>query len=319
MVGETDDRDFAERERQAAEDRAFELNPHGTGVDPDIDLNYDYDYDASPELTDADYQPNNSFSDDFTNYGGADPYANQFGQNDDEGENEDDADEETKRRRQADSGEFIEDWDGDEAETDGEDGEVGREAKGEKTDGETADTDEDQYANETPKQRAKREAKEAKATQQAEYQNLKVKWKKGDPIDIKVLGSVWGQCRKINQVRPLTEAVNRSLEAALIASGPNLMIKLNKYIQSVQEQDNDLLGSLLKLAQSDGKRLAVTTGAIVESIFDQQWMQVLLLATLPKTLEGLIAAAPVQAALQALFTVAVPIINGTAKKQSKGK
>ena len=332
---ETDDIDFAERERQAAEDRAFELNPFGTGVDPDMDLNYDYDYETSPELTDADYQPNNSFSDDFTNYGGADPYASQFGQDDEAAEDEDD--ENDNASHDEDYGDEQEDWDGDDDEiaywegdddedwSDKEDDEAGR--KEDDKDGNGQDkTDREQTKPLTrqEKREAQKKEKQAQARKQEQssmrhgyYNNLKVKWIKGDPVNLQTLSYVWGQCRKINQVRPLMDEVNRALDGALLESGPNLMIKFNKYLHTINTQEDDMMGSLLDLANSGGKRLALTTGAVVEAIFDQQWLQPVMMATVPATLSGIIASQPMQSILQKLFEKAVPIINGMAKDQAK--
>ena len=341
MAEETDDTDLAERERQAAEDRAFELNPHGTGVDPDIDLSYDYDYEASPELTDADYQPNNSFSNDFTNYGGADLYASQFGQ-DDEADNVDDDDENGGvNYAEEDYGDEQEDWDGDEEDEDddwyddedNEDDPNDQEKDDKDDDGDDKDkkdkaddkqskplTKEEKKA---AKEKQKKE-KEAQARKQKEddvrhayYNGIKVKWKKGDPVNLAMLSETWGQCRKINDLRSLMDQVNEALDNALLASGTNLMIKFNKYLHSLTTQDDDMMGSLLQLANSSGKRLALTTGAVVEAIFDQQWMQPVMLATVPATLSGIIATQPLQFLLQKLCEKAVPIINRMAKDQAK--
>lgn len=79
-------------EKQAAEDRAFEENPYGTGGDPDA--SGEYDYDAGAVATDIDYQPgDNGISDEFTNYNDTDAYARQFGNYYAEDEGVDDYDE----------------------------------------------------------------------------------------------------------------------------------------------------------------------------------------------------------------------------------
>lgn len=311
MAGETNDTSIAERERQAAEDRAFELNPHGTGVDPDLDLNYNYDYEASPELTDADYQPNNNFSDDFTNYAGADPYSSQFGQN-----NEADEDDETKPDADEDV-DTIEDWD-DEGDDD-DDGEAEEQWRRERQDADQ-DSDED-YKLKTTKVKKEKDAYGRDVT--VEYSKQKrpqVKWQEGDPINTVVLNNVWKKCKRIKSVVPMMQAANAAVDQMLLASGSTLVLKLARYVNTVKDANEsaDTIGTMLDIIASNmNKSLLYTTVAVVEAIGDQQWMQPLMILGMQEILDSFLAMAPLKQIMEKLFKVAVPFINGVAKDDAK--
>ena len=94
------------------------------------------------------------------------------------------------------------------------------------------------------------------------------------------------------------------------------MLKLNNYITKTTDSKQDTIGCLLDLASRTGKRLTYTAMSVVEAIFDQQWTQTTILATLPSVLKTAIATNPLKGILNAIFSVAVPVINAKARKNN---
>lgn len=344
MAGEDNfDDDLAARERQAAEDRAFELNPYGTGVDPDMHLGYDYNYDESPELTDVDFQPgNDDFSSDFTNYAGSDPYADQFGNDDDEDdENEDqedfdsfddydddddddyddDDDDDDDDYDEDDYGDFDYDDEDDEEDNDdddddgdddgddddgGEDGAAAGDEGGNGKKGKKGKKGKRGKKGKKGKQgkKGKKKQNEGK-TKEVTGKSALSKWMPGMPITVKLLDDVWQKLKLIDQVKPMIDAANKALKSAMQVSSNGAVMTLYQKTKGA----DDVIGALLKLANSKGKRMALGVGAVLEALADQQWAQVAMLFTLPTVLNGLLAVPQVKSVLTTALSVAKPILE----------
>ena len=89
---------------------------------------------------------------------------------------------------------------------------------------------------------------------------------------------------------------------------------IDNWIDKLSDSTTDTIGSLLDLANSQGRRMALLSVAAVKGIFDQQHMETFLLATLPNVLQTAISTNPVKAILNTILKISVPIINRAAKK-----
>lgn len=143
-----------------------------------------------------------------------------------------------------------------------------------------------------------------------------IKWKPGDKITIELLGQIWDQCRLIDKIRSLIDAANKAVSQALNTLGPNLMLRLNEFVNKMTDATKDTISSLLDLASRTGKRMVYLTASTVEAVFDQQWTQTAAIATLPTMFKTAIETDPVKSILNRIFKVAVPIINRAARKNN---
>ena len=288
----------------------YAVEDYAGGTDSSAYYNDDaaYNYDESSELTDIDYNPYDQ-SAQFTNSGTGteafDPVARR-----DEEENEnlnEDVISSTPTQywanpgRQSATENFVDDYEDVEDNFDGNDAEPKR---AEQSD-DNKQVDSQQANTELP------------ATQEAEKEpDGPIKWKPGDEITLEILNQVWKECREIDQVRPMLDSANTAAMEALNTLGPNLMIRLNNYIDKTVDNKTDTIGCLLTLASKDNKRLVFTALSAVEAIFDQQWTQTTILATLPTVLKTAISTNPLKGILNGIFTIAVPLIN---KKLNSGE
>lgn len=326
MAGE--DEDLLERERQAAEDRAFEQNPYGTGVDPDAPQ--EYDYEASPEATDVDYQPgDNGFSDEFTNHAGTDLYANQFGnhQDDDEaGEDAENADDDDNNNYEVEEeDEWSEDWDGDEEDEEDIAG-VGKTLDDMKAnqqkypDGTVLQIGNRKYrvqhgglvdlSIQNEEDLKKAEAKKKKKKRKG----VKINWKPGDRITLDLLNQVWFECHKIKKAEPLIDAANDAIKTAIqsISTGSNIVLYIKAYDQFRQwagQPRSDFIGTMLQMASRFGIRTTFATVSTVQAFFTQTWLDPLVISTLPATVEAALGVFPIKTILDKLFSIVVPILE----------
>ncbi|MBO4726392.1 MAG: hypothetical protein J5598_02195 [Clostridia bacterium] len=143
--------------------------------------------------------------------------------------------------------------------------------------------------------------------------NGAIKWKPGDEITIPLLNQIWVKCRLIEKVRPYVDRANEAIKSVLNEMGPNLMLRLNNWIDKLSDNAADTIGSLLDLVKSTGRRMALLSIAAIKGIFDQQHMETFLLATLPNILQTAISTNPVKAILNIILRISVPIINRAAQ------
>ncbi len=138
-----------------------------------------------------------------------------------------------------------------------------------------------------------------------------VDWEPGDEITLELLNQVWDECHEVAEVQPLISGVNTLVENAInsMATGTNFMIRLCKYVTNLQGRDKDLVGCLLELTAKSGKRLTYLSASVAEAFADQQWMQVLVLATLPTMMKTMLRMDSIKSTLNHILTLAVPKIN----------
>ena len=289
------------------EDYAVEDYAGGTGT------GYGYDYEDSSELTDIDYQPNDESSQ-YTGTGTGTEAFDPVARNDD-GENQGDSNDATSgysRFGTSVDEEYTDDYEEEiEDNFDGEEDDVEDDDEDdEEDDGDEDDeTEQNEDGKETGNQRSNHKVKKKKS-------EGPIKWKPGDEINLVVLNEVWKECYGIDEIQPMMDAANNAVMEAINSLGPNLVLKLNNYITKTVNSHLDTIGCLLDLASRNTKRLTYLALSVFEAIFDQQWTQTTVLATLPTVLETAIKTNPLKKILNTIFTIAVPLIN---KKLNAGK
>ncbi len=268
-----------------------------------------YDYDASSPLTDVDYQSGTDESSQFTSNGtGSEAYDPVNRDNDD---NEDGNKQgiwgDVNRWNSAAPQHTNQDNEDAEDDYDDEQGSGGADDDDEDEDDDEDDEDEEQVVG----------VAQGQAGNKDEYDGA-IQWRPGQPITVKLLDQIWGKCRNIKQVRPLVDTLNQMVEAELNLTGPNMMLRLNKYIEKTMDNELDTVGCLLRLAKQNGKRMVYTALSVVEAIFDQQWTQTALLASFNEaTLQGIFNIPQVKTVATSILTIAVPKINKQSKKNNQ--
>lgn len=312
MVGEDSIDDLQEREDALAEEYAAEEG--GTGLSYYDEDSLGYNYNSSP-LTDVDYQPGTNNSSQYTeNYTGVENY-HPVDRDDEEDEEQTD---------DYDGGyEDYEDDDEDEEYDEGEQDEDGQEdvedqnKKQKEENGESDKEDNEETQNEEVKQEddAKSGKQKRRKAKEDPYQGV-INWHPGDPITIQFLAKTWKECLGISQLKPFMDAANAAVTQALNTTGPNLMLLANKYVDKLADNGTDMIGSLLKLSSKNFRRLfLISIGFWKSFLFDQQWMELWLLGTLPTALKAAINVPVVAKLLNTIFTVGVPLINKKYKKE----
>lgn len=264
-----------------------------------------YDYDASSPLTDIDYQGPNE-SDAYTANGtGAEAYNPVANRDDDD-------DRQAGQDDYDDYGVSSYDDDDDDGNSNGRRRNDPDEDDDEDEDDENGGEDDDEGGNENDEvgQANNPNAPKGGANPKDDKYNGAIKWKPGQPITVKLLDQVWGKCKRIKQVRPMCDALNEAVGVALNNMGPNLMLRLNNYIEKNTNTESDNIDCLLKLAKSNGRRLTFAALASIEALFDQQWLQPALISSLNEpTVQAVFMIPQVKAVANAILTVAVPLIN----------
>ena len=136
-----------------------------------------------------------------------------------------------------------------------------------------------------------------------------INWHPGDPIDLEFLAKTWGSVSQIKEIKPFVDVANESVDQALKSTGPNLTLRLHRYVSRLVDNTVDTIGSLLKLLQSSGKKMLYLTISSVKAIFDQQWMERTLIAGLATALKEALRIPFISKILNAIFAVGVRIIN----------
>ena len=270
-----------------------------------------YDYNASSPLTDVDYQSGTDESSAYTsNNIGADDYdplkssRNQDGASAESAEDADGSSLAGELSRWKQPAQRLNNDDDDD-----EDDEAENDVDEDEDDDDEDEDDDDEQGEGVVQSSAKKKN---------DYDGA-IKWKPGQPITVKLLDQVWGKCRNIKKVRPLVDTLNQAVDTALNTTGPNLTLRLHRYIEKTNDDEMDTVGCLLKLAKQNGKRMTYTAISAVEAIFDQQWTQTALLASMNEaTLQAILMVPQVKAVATTIFTIAVPMINkmDREKKQS---
>lgn len=315
-MGEDSTDNLQEREDELAERYAAEDG--GTGLSYYDDDNYGYNYQDSNPLTDIDYQQPYDESSAFTGgYTGEDDYdpVNREDEEESGEQDEDDDDDEQGGVVGPDDDDDVDKEDEENAEdkndnedADEEDNEAGSDEDEEDEGGEDASAGENQGEDGKKKKKQKKPKRDP-------YVGV-ITWHPGDPIDINFLSKTWAECLKISQIRPFMDAASTAVRESLNATGPNIIVRLNDCIEKIKDNSIDTIGCLLNLIKNNGKRLTYLALSVGEAIFDQQWLQVTLLAGLPAAFKLAIELPPIKKILTAIFAVAVPIIN---MKYSKDK
>ncbi len=277
-----------------------------SGENPENSLKYSYeDYLADnndlqtgfptnkDHLTDVDYNPSSAF----TNYNGGDDYAvggtgrDRSADIDDDEENLNSDDDEDGDAE--DDAEYDDEY-GDEEGEDEEDGTGGlKSAIKEKG---------SEFVN---------DVRQDLATVRGEKDPFDgfIKWRPGKPITLPLLIQVWREAVNITAIKPLIATADTVVEQALNTTGPNLVIKLAVYLKKWGDPEAGFISGVLNLVERFSHVLLYTSLATLEAIFDQQWLQVCLIAGLKPALEGALLMPPVNKIMTAIFVVAVPIIN----------
>lgn len=332
-------------ERQAAEDRAFEENPYGTGGDPDAST--EYDYDAGSVATDIDYQPgDNGLSDEFTSYGDTDAYSRQFGNyNDADEDDEDDADDEYDEDDDDDDDYDDDDDDEDDDYGDWDDNwEEGEEdVVGIGTTLEDAHKNPQKYEHGSVITIGGRQYTvhnigghvslvEDLSGQDDEKKSNKPKvidWKKGQPITPRMVQRFWPIMReKLDdnyEVRQLMFKVSKKAYAGLqsYTQGQDLLKTLatvHKVKEAFARNRGELkifvIDEIISILNRMGKRTLVAVGLVAKGFAAHSWTQLGNFINIRQDFE-LTVEDDVKDELQDLFEVAVPLLNGEAKKQGK--
>jgi|GEM_PF-6847555 len=316
-MGEDSTDDLLERENSLAETMAEQEAVEAGGLGASGMSYYDdggYNYDESSELTDIDYNPYDD-SKAFTESGdGTDAYAKQFGQDDDDEQADVVQDDEPMgsmmRWGQPAAETYTDDYDEEESD----DYDSDEEDEDDENDDDDEDDDEESSDAIGEQQDGTQDGARKAKSKKADYDGA-IKWKPGDAITIALLGQVWSKCRKIEKVRPYIDQANEAIKGVLNEMGPNLMLRLNNWIDKLSDSAADTIGSLVDLASKTGRRMTLLSIAAVKGIFDQQHMETFLLATLPTILQTAISTNPVKAILDLILKISVPIINRAARKK----
>ncbi len=275
------------------------------GFGQDIGYHYESDVDDVDEQAEKTRDDSSSF----TKFGDDNAYSVTGNDNDEAPTQNDDDDDEQMMPSRASYRPDDDDAEDDD-ESDDFDGEYDAESEEDEEGDEDEDDDDEE---ETAPANAAMQMAGAAASMQQDYDGA-IKWQPGDEITLELLNQIWKECREIDQVRPMMDSANSAVMQAISSLGPNLMLRLNKYVSQMNGGDTDTIGSLLELASKNGKRLTFTALSVVEAIFDQQWTQTTIIAGLPKMLQAAIKTEPLHGILNKIFTVAVPLINQKLKK-----
>lgn len=301
MMGEDSTDDLQEREDALANAMAEydAVQDGGLGGYYDDD-NYGYNYQDSNPLTDIDYQPTDESSAFTGNYTGADDYDPVARDSKEDGSNSY-GDTNDSRYGYSDDEDF--DGDGGNYDRDAEnyDGDENDKSEDDEYDAEDEE-DEEEYdeSNEDTGNNGYRK--------DDPYEGI-ITWHPGDEITVELLAFAWVELRQIGKLKPLIEVANESIVTALNTLGPNLILNFNKYLERMNVQDEDMIGTLLKLVDKNGRRLGMTSVAVLEALFDAQWSQVFLIATLPTAFKSALNFPALKKILQKLFEVGVPLVN----------
>ena len=285
---------------------------------------YGYNAQDSSPLTDIDYQPNDESSAFTGNYTGAEDYdpVSRDDDNDDDDDNSFDDDDEDNAGwgGYRDDNDEQENFDRDGGNFDGNDEENTKSEKN-KDDEDEEDDAGDDVGNADPDNQGngnkgkKQNVDDGEADLAAFEKKTAMRfWREGEPVTLEVLASHWEIFRQhLPELRPMMDEADLLIEEALATTGPNLVLKLNKWIAKVGDQEQGMTSSILKLISRPGLLWAYGTAAVAEALVDQQWLQVVLLFGLKKALTEALNIGFVQNFMQKLFSKAIKEIKAKLK------
>lgn len=307
-MGEEGTDNLQELEDSLAEEYAAEDG--GTGLSYYNENGYDYD--ASSPLTDIDYQGPNE-SDAYTaNNTGAEAY---------DPVRRDDDDEDAVRGGGMDDDDYDGSYPSYHKQRDDNNGDSrGRErdADEEYVDEDNKDNDESGDAdNANPNRFSARQ--NATQRQQDDGYNGAIKWRPGQPITVELLDQVWGKCKKIKQVRPMCETLNKAVESVVLPpSDVDLTLRAFVLKQKNTNPDMDTIDALLKLTQSFFSKLKCLVAGVAEGFAIHNWRQLPKIVAFDRmAFQFVLGTAPVGPIAQQIFTVAVPLINQMDRDKKK--
>ena len=342
MVGEDETEELENRAEKFYEDTLAEEGGTGQLADYD-DESYGYDYNDSNELTDVDSQPGYDDSLPFNEFETNDDF-DMFDDGDEGGEDnfdgEDggdfDGDEDDKDSQIGDTLRFSDPWGNDnddedednnseDEDDDHESGKAGKWEDDKEQDSDKKDQKKESfidkaynyvYRKEIAREKARKEQKE-KEKKLAKMLGVQKVWEEGDPITVETLSIYWSVFRKhVAEVQEFMNQADALVEQALQSMGPNMILKLNKYIESLGNTDKvGMVDSLLKLVAKPGVLLTYGVMAVCEAFVDQQWSQVGLIFGLKIGLNAALKNAFVEAIMQKIFSVGIKKIREKFKLQ----
>lgn len=274
------------------------------------DGGFGYSVNSSNPLTDIDLQPDDSSSQ-FTDSGtGTQDYTDQFGDNEDD-ENETEQSNKGSKNSGEDDDNYNDDYD--EKTPDNFDGGVEEESKkSESNKNDSSDEDSDKNGSNEKNQKQEGKTEQGK-NEKKEKQHAVIPWKPGDKINLKLLAMVWDELHKIKEVEPLINSANEALKNFLLTIPDSTIMTYIKAHDGIRQwfgsSRSDLIGTLLDMAKSFGTRMVYTSVSAIIACGSQMWNDPLMFATLPAAIDLVLAQPILQAALQKIFEVAVPILE----------
>ncbi len=142
-------------------------------------------------------------------------------------------------------------------------------------------------------------------------------WKKGEPITLEVLSTHWDLFREIPEMRQYMDQADQVVEQGLNATGPNLVLKAYKSVQKIADPNSGAISILLRMIAKPSITLTYGAAAVVEAIFDQQWMQVTLIFGLKAALGVVLKMDIVKFILEKVFEKGVELYKAKLKKNKK--
>ena len=261
--------------------------------DDDEDDTENFDNDAE-DFDGDDDEPESKFGS-MIRYGGAD---------DDDDEEQDDEDEDGED-------ENDEEDDDDEDGEGGGKGKKGKKGKDKDKKGKGDGSDKGQFTKVKKKKLSPEEKAKLKAEKEKKFaKQLGVKfiWHEGEEITLETLQQYWTVFAiHVESLRELMNQADINVDAALSAStgGPNMIIKMNKYISRVfgSAKSGGMIQSILNLIGNSGMILACGVVASISSMVTQQWGEVALIFALKAGLTLALKEDFVQSLMQKIFSL----------------
>ena len=158
----------------------------------------------------------------------------------------------------------------------------------------------------TPEEKAKLKAEKEKKF--AKQLGVKFIWHEGEEITLETLQQYWTVFAiHVESLRELMNQADINVDVALSAStgGPNMIIKMNKYISRVfgGAKSGGMIQSILNLIGNSGMILACGVVASISSMVTQQWGEVALIFALKAGLTLALKEDFVQSLMQKIFSL----------------
>ena len=234
--------------------------------------------------------------------GDDDDYDNEYGYDDYDDDDEDDEDDEDEDEN--------DEEDDDDGESGGK-GKKGKKGKDKDKKGKGDGSDKGQFTKVKKKKLSPEEKAKLKAEKEKKFaKQLGVKfiWHEGEEITLETLQQYWTVFAiHVESLRELMNQADINVDAALSAStgGPNMIIKMNKYISRVfgGAKSGGMIQSILNLIGNSGMILACGVVASISSMVTQQWGEVALIFALKAGLTLALKEDFVQSLMQKIFSL----------------